>query len=127
MSKEPKQPQRRALAPDGGEASTEAAEVASLRGRVALLESENAALVAKVTQAEADAGEFLLMLDAAKVGAPTPSRVVRVRAADPGLRGMCLYGHQLTAEGFRLDVTGWSEKRMSELHGDPLTVVEDIA
>jgi hypothetical protein len=50
--------------------------------------------------------------------------IVRVRARDPRLQGVTIYGHPLTALGFKLDVGGWSKKKFDDLANDPMVILE---
>lgn len=54
---------------------------------------------------------------------PAPTRA-RIRAKRADLAGLCLYGRNVTAEGFDLDVTGWTEKQVADLCGDPNVAVD---
>ena len=99
--------------------------IASLRSDLSESEAEKASLRKRVEALASEAEGLRALLESATSPAAA-SRIVRVRAADPNLRGMCLYGHPLTFAGFDLDVAGWTEKQIEALTGDPMVVVEGL-
>lgn len=90
----------------------------------ALSDARDAATKAMLDLNDARA-EIALMLEsgASKVEAPA-RKVVRVRSRYENPAGLCMYGHQVTREGFDLDVTDFSDREMESLTGDPNLEIE---